>query len=585
MYETKINIDSNIIVIKNSLKKIIESFYPKINKLDKENINYLIEKLQNNNINFVVVGQFKRGKSTFINSILGEEVLPTAVLPLTSIITIVKFNPEKKAIVSFLDGKEKNIEIYELTNYISEIENPENIKNVKYVEVGYPNYLLKKGITFIDTPGIGSLHKNNTTVTYEYIPKIDAAIFITSPDPVLSEYEINFLDDIFNITEKVFFVLNKIDYLNEEELKEVKKYTNNIIKSKYNKFNFHLFPVSSKRALFLRQQSNIEELNKTGILEFENHIIEYFETEKMNILLQSVKRQFYNIVNKIEIGINLEIKLLSYSLKDLEEKQNILDNNLKVVLDEEQNLYNSIKNDLVKLKNQIKDNISQNINDITKDIKSSIVNFQSDNISLNKNIYNKLIDEKFTNIITTKLEDLRISIGKKLKQEVSNIKDKYISDFNKLIDSIYNIVSNLFDFKFNKIAIDYEVEFPNVFNYITYEFKLMFEIDKSFWAKFLSKKFHNKVITIKYLNRVEYTLNYNLSYIFDSIDRRMDRFHREFTVKLSSDVQDRIEKIKSIISSVHSLKHSEKSKYDDRIERLNSELAEIQNIKDELNNV
>ena len=155
-----------------------------------------LKKLKNEYLYLAVIGQFKRGKSSLINSLIGIDILPTAVLPLTSMITMIKFGEEQIVKVIFEDDKELLIPGHELFNYTTESGNPSNIKKVRFVEILYPSEFLKDGIILIDTPGIGSLFLHNTKSTESFIPKIDAAIFVLSIDPPITQTEFQFFEDI-----------------------------------------------------------------------------------------------------------------------------------------------------------------------------------------------------------------------------------------------------------------------------------------------------------------------------------------------------------------------------------------------------
>ncbi len=104
-----------------------------------ENLSEIEEKLSKNRFHLVVLGQFKRGKSTFINSLLAESVLPTAVVPLTSIVTLLKYGNEERVEVLFENGTVKKISRGELADYVTERGNPDNEKGVLHVEMAYPS--------------------------------------------------------------------------------------------------------------------------------------------------------------------------------------------------------------------------------------------------------------------------------------------------------------------------------------------------------------------------------------------------------------------------------------------------------------
>jgi ribosome biogenesis GTPase A len=173
-------------------------------------IDYEIDKLETDSFYLAVLGQFKRGKTTFINALLGEEILPTGVLPLTSIITLIRFGATKRAEVVFLDKRRCAIDTTELRQYVSESENARNEKKVHHVELVYPSSFLKNGIVLIDTPGVGSIALHNTETTHGFLLRIDAAVVVLGADPPVTQAEFQFIDELFLSVEKAFFLLDSL---------------------------------------------------------------------------------------------------------------------------------------------------------------------------------------------------------------------------------------------------------------------------------------------------------------------------------------------------------------------------------------
>src|SRR5581483_10495275 len=119
------------------------------------------DRLRTNELTVLVAGQFKRGKSTFINALLGEELLPTGALPLTSVATMIHYGESAKAIVGFRDGGSMQIAAADIGRYVTEAENPENRLRVARVDVELPVELLR-GVRLVDTPGIASTFVHNS---------------------------------------------------------------------------------------------------------------------------------------------------------------------------------------------------------------------------------------------------------------------------------------------------------------------------------------------------------------------------------------------------------------------------------------
>ena len=143
-------------------------------------LNDLGERVRERRFQLAVLGQFKRGKSTLLNALLGEEILPTSVLPLTAIPTYIAWGEKRKATVYFEDGRapeecaSEELRAF-LARYVTEKENPENRRGVARVEVAHPASILARGVVLIDTPGIGSTFRHNTSTTLSFLPQCDAA--------------------------------------------------------------------------------------------------------------------------------------------------------------------------------------------------------------------------------------------------------------------------------------------------------------------------------------------------------------------------------------------------------------------------
>lgn len=209
----------------------------------------LKEKVQSNTFNLVVLGQFKRGKTSLINALLGAEILPVAVVPLTSIATILKYGEALKIKVFLSDGSVKEIRHENLQGYVTEKGNPKNEKNVYEVVITYPSPYLKDGVRLIDTPGVGSIYQHNTDIAYQYLPKSDAALFLLSVDQPVSQAELDFLKDVKEYSDRIFFLQNKADYVSPEDLNESIAFSKKVIQDAMN-CDVKIFPIQRKQRPF-----------------------------------------------------------------------------------------------------------------------------------------------------------------------------------------------------------------------------------------------------------------------------------------------------------------------------------------------
>jgi hypothetical protein len=165
------------------------------------------------------IGQFKRGKSTLLNALLGAPVLPAGVLPITAVPTVIGYAARPAARVETGDGWH-NVPVEGLADYVSEARNPENRLGVRAVDVGYPAEVLANGLCLVDTPGIGSVFEANTAATHGFIPHVDAALVVVGVDPPLSGDELALIEIVGRQVRDTIVVMNKADRFSDAERTE-----------------------------------------------------------------------------------------------------------------------------------------------------------------------------------------------------------------------------------------------------------------------------------------------------------------------------------------------------------------------------
>ncbi len=178
------------------------------------------------------VGQFKRGKSTLLNALIGEPLLPTGVVPVTSVVTIVRYGAERSARVRFATGTWESIALESLSAYVSEEQNPDNEKGVEAVEVFVPAKLLEAGMCLVDTPGVGSVFAGAARATRAFVPHIDAALVVLGADPPISGEELALVEEVAGQVETLIFVLGKADRLTESERHQATRFAARVLQER-----------------------------------------------------------------------------------------------------------------------------------------------------------------------------------------------------------------------------------------------------------------------------------------------------------------------------------------------------------------
>lgn len=201
-------------------------------RLQASQVGQLAEKLRRKEVTIAVIGQFKRGKTTMVNSILGRKMLPVGIVPITAAVTRIQYAEGEtgdKARVFFQNGLSQDVPAETLHEYISEQENHDNERGVSEVELFTESDFLKDGIVLVDTPGVGSVHENNSRSAYDFARESDGVVFLLSVDSPINQIEVDFLKSVRKFAGKFYFAVNKIDTVDRDDLDEYLEYCTALI--------------------------------------------------------------------------------------------------------------------------------------------------------------------------------------------------------------------------------------------------------------------------------------------------------------------------------------------------------------------
>ena len=221
-----------------------------------KDIGFSLDNLRNDIFDVVVCGEVKKGKSSFINAIIGERILPVDTKVATSQAFRIVNNDKQAFYLVFTDGTKQEVERDDLENYGSQVridKNGEPItfgKIVDYMEVHTPIPFLPQSVVLVDTPGLGAIYANHATVTKRHLAKASAVIFILDPTNPITEPEISFLNEVTGITQNVLLVMTKQDnydeeYINTQINRDVEILVEKGFKEKISANEIKILPMSS----------------------------------------------------------------------------------------------------------------------------------------------------------------------------------------------------------------------------------------------------------------------------------------------------------------------------------------------------
>lgn len=182
-----------------------------------------IEHYKENEYPVVVLGRWNSGKSTLINAILGDDILPSANREMTSILTKVSYSNEPRVRAQFYNGVCQEISLAEIEKHI-DCRGSEYSKELKQIEIGLDNHILESGICIMDTPGLGSANELNNAIAFDIIPKADSILLTFSGSDVGGKENFDLLERVLRINysnlQNIILIITKCDALNEKDLLE-----------------------------------------------------------------------------------------------------------------------------------------------------------------------------------------------------------------------------------------------------------------------------------------------------------------------------------------------------------------------------
>lgn len=311
------------------IKSLLKAKYVTENEKILKQLGDLYNDISNDSYNIVVLGEFKRGKSTFINALLGKALLPMDVLPETAVINEIQYGEQATVLVEYRDGRmEKGRPDYDYLKQFSARQNNTNIENIKCIRIKYPVGFLRNNITLVDTPGVSDLSEQRAEITYSYIPKANAVVFLLDATSPLKATEYSFIKEkmIPLGVSNIMFIANRYDFVDEDEEPD---YLPELEQRLLNTFGINteeamlqditLYPLSATMALQGKETGNQELVVFSGIDEIRQKLHEMLvsgniEQEK----LDSYRKRFGFIAKRLVKDLDSEKKLYLLDKQELE---------------------------------------------------------------------------------------------------------------------------------------------------------------------------------------------------------------------------------------------------------------------------
>lgn len=228
-----------------------------------------LSKRANEPMRLAVSGLFSSGKSTFLNAMLSDDILPSGNNPVTSKITYLRYGKEPQLKLTYNDGREEMATVDNIAKYASQ-QSANQIKSIDHITLYYPKNVLKK-IIFVDTPGFNSPNKMDDETTENILKKVDGIMWLTMISNAGKKSEIDVLEKYFKeYSQKSICIVNHKDEIDDDD--EVEEFIGELSSDKnFSKYFSKIVPISAKQALNSRKKEKKQESFKE-ILHFTNDV-------------------------------------------------------------------------------------------------------------------------------------------------------------------------------------------------------------------------------------------------------------------------------------------------------------------------
>ncbi len=566
---------------KQSLLDTVEHLQPLMQGDKRTGLDEIGEKLRNEVFNLVILGQFKRGKSTFINALLGEDLLPTAIVPLTSVVTVIQYAPQVSVHVHYLDGRVEEAPLSDLPGYITERGNPENREGVREVVIFHPSPYLKDGVRIIDTPGVGSVYTHNTDVAYRYLPYVDAGVFVISADPPLSQSEHQFLKDIGDYVDRLFFIVNKIDQVGELERAESMDFTRTILCKALDCEDVALHPLSARWALEARQSGDVRKLEQSLLPRFEEQLKSFLLNEKGMVLLKSAAQSLLRIVSGETLALRLEQEAARLPLQELNNKISRFEKEMSGIARDKEHHGYLLKGRMEKIAGKLDDEI--------RTFKQ--VNLPALHAALEQEYTKKLaeggkLDQELEAFVFDKIREVftpwRLQVTEMIAVDLEEAHQELAIRTNEVIERIVTLTGDIFRLSLKTFTTVEPLNQKSRFFFLLKDAPVGLELIRLAVTSSLPRFLVKKMILNNMKTAVSELVDRHCGRVRYDLIQRVQGTVKDFRKTLMERIDQTLEGIRGVLGKAVAMKQQSQADMDRELDDLSRRMASVEGIRENL---
>ncbi|MGD1919497.1 MAG: dynamin family protein, partial [Pleurocapsa sp.] len=479
IYQTRIKLSDRL----NQIKQAINNSGLKL-QLDQEikDIQATSQNLQDGVFRLLVLGDLKRGKSTFLNALLGERILPSDVNPCTALLTILRYGEEKKAIVYFKDNRPPQylqLDAFKQQYTINadeakDLEKKDTLAfpEVEYAVIEYPLPLLAQGIEIIDSPGLNDTEARNK-LSLEYVYNCQAVLFVLRAIQPLTLNERRYLENYLKDRGlALFFLLNGwdeirkslVDLDNRSELEIAENKVRQVFKTNLepycqNNYQERVFEISALNTLRQRLKKSDADLANTKFANFTAELDKFLTQKRAATEFNQAQLVAKQICDRISENVQRRIPLLQEDIANLKNKIDSVEPEFEQL----QQIKHNFGNEIINKRGRITKSIANSFQDYISKLGDT---FETDFVAYQPNLefldflrqdkreeFNRAFKQAFERYLQDKLSRWELIAEKELELAFLQLAESAASQ-----GANYRQITNKIDEKLigNKILIDAE---------------------------------------------------------------------------------------------------------------------------------
>lgn len=401
--------------------------------ISDEGIQEIIDSLNSGELIVSVVGEVNRGKSTFLNALLANNVFPSRATVCTAGVTILDDGEKPEADIIYNNGSVDHIDFGDMepSKKLEQIisRKNENVKDINALKIRYPNPFTGNGILLVDTPGVNDPESWREEVTYNYLSASDAVIMLLDPMQPLSASEVEFLQEkiLGRSISKLIFVVNKMDYIPQVDRSGIL----DRVRDGISKFvpNPKIFPISAKIALEMKLSKSTVDDQSSGFSKFENYLLSFLIKGRGGALLETKIQKALSELSTMSNNVENRIGALNMERNEVVKELGTAKKKLTTLISNKKELNKKIlKEDKV---------IEQKLIQVVENRRNHF----------NNSIVERLLKESSVTSLRKKINIFQKETLESVEEELKNINhylnEKFGSESSNLIEGVQDVLHQL----------------------------------------------------------------------------------------------------------------------------------------------